>query len=131
MNGADGAASSGPLYYAVKDAVYFIVKNNIDRAFEAARWPEFKNEDFIALMTGAFFSGLKEAANPGDGGFAAGAGAGIGAGRFAALYAKNPDLINFYKTISKRLGVEDKFSFYNILQKNGGEAALEIINELG
>lgn len=129
LNGADGAANSGPLYYAVKDAVYFIVKNNIERAFEAARWPEFKSEDFISLMTGAFFSGLKEAALPGDGGFAAEYG--VGAGRFAALYAKNPDLINFYKTISKRLGVEDKFSFYNILQKNGGEAALELINELG
>lgn len=127
LNGADGAAHSGPLYYAVKDAVYFITKNNIDRVFEASRWPEFKNDDFITLMTGAFLSGLKEAALPGDGGF----GAGAGVGRFTALYAKNTDLINFYKTISKKLGVEDKFSFYNILQKNGGETALEIISELG
>jgi hypothetical protein len=127
LNGAGENAHSGPLYYAVKDAVYFITKNNIDRVFEAARWPEFKNDNFITLMTGAFLSGLKEAALPGDSGF----GAGAGVGRFTALYAKNPDLINFYKTISKKLGVEDKFSFYNILQKNGGETALEIISELG
>lgn len=119
--------SHGPIYYAIKDAAYFITRDNLGRAFETAGWPEFSDEGFAALMSGAFLAGLKDAlAVEGPGASSGNAGADL-----SPLYAKTPTLMKFYKMIVKKLSVEDKFGFYNMLQKAGGDAALEIISELG
>jgi hypothetical protein len=115
-----------PLNYAVKDAVYYIVRNNITSIFDSAKWPEFKSDAFISLIAAAFLNALKEIAPAGGAAFDPGH-----YNTYAALYSKNNNLINFYSAISKKMALEDKFSFYNILQKAGGESALEIINELG
>lgn len=115
-----------PLNYAVKDAVYYIAKNNITSIFDSAKWPEFKNDGFISLIAAAFLNALKEIAPTGGASFDSGH-----YGAYAALYSKSDNLINFYGAISKKMTLEDKFSFYNILQKAGGESALEIINGLG
>ncbi len=108
----------GPIYYAVKDAIYYIVKNNVSAISSAAFWPEFKNDDFAFLTAAAFINALKEA---GD----------ISNEDYGPIYLKNNTNMSFYKIIIKKITFEDKFNFYNILQKNGGEKALEIINELG
>lgn len=111
-------AEEARINFALKDAIYFIVKSNILTIFEVAQWPEFENRNFSVLIAGAFISSLKELA-PSAG------------PAYAAFYSKNPALIKFYRAVSKLLSLEDKFCFYNILQKAGGEAALDIINELG
>ncbi len=115
-----------PLNYAVKDAVYYIARNNITSIFDSAKWPEFKSDNFLSLIAAAFLNALKEIAPAGGAALDPGH-----YGTYAALYSKNDGLINFYRAISKKMALEDKFSFYNILQKAGGESALEIINELG
>ncbi|HPG57804.1 MAG TPA: hypothetical protein PKW98_08285 [Candidatus Wallbacteria bacterium] len=111
-------AEEARINFALKDAIYFIVKSNILTIFEVAQWPEFENRNFSVLIAGAFISSLKEL-EPAAG------------HAYAAFYSKNPALIKFYRAVSKLLSLEDKFCFYNILQKVGGEAALDIINELG
>ncbi len=123
---AGAPAVPAPLNYAVKDAVYYIVRNNITSIFDSAKWPEFNNDGFVSLITAAFLNALKEISPAGGAALDPGH-----YGEYAALYSKNDGLINFYRAISKKMPIEDKFSFYNILQKAGGESALEIINELG
>lgn len=118
FRGGEDTPEEARISFALKDAIHLIVKSNILTIFEVARWPEFGNRAFSALITGAFISALKEL-EPGAG------------PSYAALYSKKPALLEFYRAVSKNLNLEDKFCFYNILQKAGGEAALDIINELG